>query len=114
MQGDIAIPTERANLIMTVQPRLDETVALGVGLFTLNPLIGAAAFLGQKVIGNPIEKLFSQRLVVSGKWDNPEVEKLGRTPGVSSAPVPAPAQPPARTPPVIPSTPVPSGSGLDQ
>jgi uncharacterized protein (TIGR02099 family) len=109
MQGDIAIPTERANLIMTIQPRLDETVALGVGLFTLNPLIGAAAFLGQKVIGNPIEKLFSQRLVVSGKWDNPEVEKLSRTPGVS----PAPASAPARTPPVTPSTPVPSGSGFD-
>jgi hypothetical protein len=85
-------------------------------LFTLNPLIGAAAFLGQKVIGNPIEKLFSQRLVVSGKWDNPEVEKLSRTPGVSPAPASAPASAPARTPPVTPSTPllsVPSGSGFD-
>ncbi len=77
MTGDIALPTERANLTFTVAPKLDETVALSAGLFTLNPLVGVAVFVGQKVIGNPFEKLFSFKYAVSGTWDNPEVERIG-------------------------------------
>jgi uncharacterized protein (TIGR02099 family) len=112
MQGEISLPNESANLIVTVQPRLDETVALGIGLATLNPLIGAAAWVGQKVIGNPIEKLFSKRLVVRGKWDEPKVEPFESGPSNNSLPnTSVPTAQPAR--PVVPtpaptSTPVPN------
>jgi uncharacterized protein (TIGR02099 family) len=88
MEGDVALPSERANLVFTVQPKLDETVALGAGLFTLNPLIGVAVFVGQKVAGNPFEKMFSYKYAVTGPWDNPEVERIGR-----SATVPANSEP---------------------
>ncbi len=88
MTGDISLPTERANLTFTVAPKLDETVALSAGLFTLNPLVGVAVYVGQKVIGNPFEKLFSFKYAVSGTWDNPEVERIGRGVGVSNAPSP--------------------------
>ena len=86
MTGDITLPTERANLTFTVAPKLDETVALSAGLFTLNPLVGVAVYVGQKVIGNPFEKLFSFKYAVSGTWDNPEVERISRGTGLPVAP----------------------------
>lgn len=99
MTGDVTLPTERANLTFTVAPKLDETVALSAGLFTLNPLIGVAVYVGQKVIGNPFEKLFSFKYAVSGTWDNPEVERLSRGVGSpTAAPVTQPATRPDGTP----------------
>jgi uncharacterized protein (TIGR02099 family) len=99
MAGDVSLPSERANLLMTVVPKLDETVALGAGLVTLNPLIGVAVFVGQKVIGNPFEKMFSYKYAVTGAWDNPDVERVSRgttvPPPVSNTPVPAPQTPEA-------------------
>ena len=98
MTGDIALPTERANLTFTVAPKLDETVALSAGLFTLNPLVGVAVYLGQKVIGNPFEKLFSFKYAVSGTWDNPEVERIGTGGagrGAGGAPTATPSTPEA-------------------
>ena len=86
MTGDITLPTERANLTFTVAPKLGETVALSAGLFTLNPLVGVAVYVGQKVIGNPFEKLFSFKYAVSGTWDNPEVERISRGAGLPVAP----------------------------
>jgi uncharacterized protein (TIGR02099 family) len=99
MTGDITLPTERANLTFTVAPKLDETVALSAGLFTLNPLVGVVVYVGQKVIGNPFEKLFSFKYAVSGTWDNPEVERLSR--GVGS-----PAAAPQLTQPLQPLQPL--------
>lgn len=99
MAGDVSLPGERANLMLTVVPKLDETVALGAGLVTLNPLIGVAVFVGQKVIGNPFEKLFSYRYAVTGAWDNPEVERVSRDaslpPPTGSTPVPVTPTPEA-------------------
>jgi uncharacterized protein (TIGR02099 family) len=90
MAGDVSLPSERANLLLTVVPKLDETVALGAGLVTLNPLIGVAVFVGQKVIGNPFEKMFSYKYTVTGAWDNPDVERVSRS---TSLPPPTPAAP---------------------
>jgi uncharacterized protein YhdP len=119
MAGDIALPSERANLVFTVVPKLDETVALGAGLATLNPLIGIAVFVGQKVVGNPFEKLFSYKYAVTGPWDNPEVERVGRSTvpaasganGVTSTPTtPAASAPRTSSTDGVADTPVPSNS----
>ncbi len=91
MTGDVTLPTERANLTFTVAPKLDETVALSAGLFTLNPLVGVAVYVGQKVIGNPFEKLFSFKYAVSGTWDNPEVERISRGVGAGAGTTAAPS-----------------------
>ncbi len=85
MAGDVSLPTERVNLAVTVLPRLDESIAVGAGLATLNPIVGLAVYLGQKVLQNPVEKIFSYRYAVSGTWDNPQVSKLDRN-GVAEKP----------------------------
>ncbi len=78
MAGDVSLPTERVNMTVTVLPRLDESIAVGAGLATLNPIVGLAVYLGQKVLQNPAEKIFSYRYAISGTWDNPQVDKMDR------------------------------------
>ena len=46
-------------------------VALGV----FNPAIGAAAYVAQKLLQDPVEKIFSYDYLVSGPWADPKVEK---------------------------------------
>ena len=102
MAGDVSLSTERVHLTMTVIPRLDESVAVGAGLATLNPVVALAVYLGQKVLQNPVEKIFSYRYVVSGTWDNPQVDKIDRN-GVI-IPAAESAVPLTKTPTTAPST----------
>ncbi len=118
MAGDVSLPSERQNLIMTVLPKLDESVAIGAGLATLNPVVGLAVYLGQKVLQNPVEKIFSYQYVVSGSWDNPQVDRINRNGTLipsadSAAPLILPA-PPASIPAPNPAptlTPAPKKTG---
>ena len=109
MAGDVSLPTERVNMTVTVLPRLDESIAVGAGLATLNPIVGLAVYLGQKVLQNPVERIFSYRYVISGTWDNPQVAKMDRngvvekTYGAVAAPLASPAPPaPTATPSLAP------------
>ncbi len=86
MKGDISLPGERQNLVVTVIPKFDESIAIGAAAATLNPLIGLGVYLGQKIIQSPVEKIFSYQLAVSGTWDNPQVDRI-----IKGAPVPVPA-----------------------
>ena len=102
MAGDISLPSERQNLTMTVLPKLDESVAIGAGLATLNPVVGLAVYLGQKILQNPVEKIFSYQYAVSGSWDNPQVDRINK----NGAPIPSvnPAIPATIPAPLPPST----------
>ena len=60
---------------------LSSSVSVGTAaLFLANPLVGAAvgagALLAQKMLDNPIEKMFSYEYGVSGGWDEPVVQRL--------------------------------------
>lgn len=81
--GEVDLDKETQNLKVTVQPSLTNAVALGVAV--VNPVIGAAAYLAQKVLQNPIEKVFSFDYRVTGTWADPKVEKEGRRPAVFPA-----------------------------
>lgn len=101
MAGDISLPSERQNLTMTVLPKLDESVAIGAGLATLNPVVGLAVYLGQKILQNPVEKIFSYQYAVSGSWDNPQVDRINK----NGAPIPSPnPASPATIPTPLPSS----------
>ena len=104
MAGDVSLPSERQNLIMTVLPKLDESVAIGAGLATLNPVVGLAVYLGQKVLQNPVEKIFSYRYVVSGSWDNPQVDRINRNGTLIPSADSATPVTPAPTPPASPAS----------
>ena len=78
MTGDISLPSERVNLSMTVAPRLSTVAAVGAGVL-VNPLVGLGVLLGGEAFKAPLERVLSAQYTVTGKWDNPEVERTGRT-----------------------------------
>lgn len=86
--GEVDLDKETQNLKVSVQPSLTNAVALGVAV--VHPVIGAAAYLAQKVLQNPIEKVFSFDYRVTGTWTDPKVEKEGSR---SVAPATGDAQP---------------------
>ena len=74
MNGSIDLARETQDLKVRVQPALGETVATGVLL--VNPAVGAAAWVMNKVFGNPLDKAFAFDYAVTGAWSDPKVEKL--------------------------------------
>ena len=79
--GSTDLARETHDLHLRVQPTLSETVAVGVivgqaAVGILNPAVGAAVYLGQKLLRDPVEKIFSYDYAVSGPWADPKVEKL--------------------------------------
>ncbi|HZV53304.1 MAG TPA: YhdP family protein [Rhodocyclaceae bacterium] len=89
MNGKVDLARESQDLKVRVQPALGETVATGVLL--VNPVVGAAAWVMNKVFGNPLDKAFAFDYAVTGSWADPKVEKVaaqgpGATPAAGSTP----------------------------
>jgi uncharacterized protein YhdP len=74
MNGKVDIVHESQDLKVRVQPALGETVATGVLL--VHPVAGAAAWVMNKVFGNPLDKAFAFDYAVTGSWADPKVEKI--------------------------------------
>ncbi len=92
MRGEADAVRETQNLRVKVQPTLSESVAVGSAIATtgvLHPALGLAAYLVQKALRDPVEKLFSFEYAVTGGWSEPKVEKLSALP----AALPQPAFP---------------------
>ena len=85
MRGTASVPDETQDLIVTVQPTLSESVAVGAAAGALNPVAGVVTYLVQKALADPLEKLFSFEYAVTGPWRAPKVEKLGKTPPAAPA-----------------------------
>ncbi len=74
MQGTADARTESQNLKVKVFPSLAETFAVAGGLAG-GPVIGIGAYLLQKILQNPLDKIFAYEYTVTGKWDDPVVAK---------------------------------------
>jgi uncharacterized protein (TIGR02099 family) len=75
IRGSANLIAETTQLRVRVFPSVSVATAIGVGLATANPAIGAAAWLGQKIARDPVERLLMQEFDVSGAWANPEVKQ---------------------------------------
>lgn len=74
MKGEVNIPAETQNLHVRVEPALGETLA--VGAMIANPAVGAAAWVAQKILKDPLGKMFAFEYAITGAWNDPKVEKL--------------------------------------
>jgi len=74
MAGSVNLVTETQNLKVRVQPEIGETFATGVLL--AYPATGAAAWVFNKLFGNPFDKAFAFDYTVTGSWTDPKVEKV--------------------------------------
>lgn len=82
MRGSTDLGREVYDLHLTVQPTLSETVAIGVtvgqaAVGVVNPLVGVAAYVAQKLLRDPVEKIFSYEYEISGPWADPKIENTG-------------------------------------
>lgn len=74
MRGEVDLAHETQRLKINVQPELGGTAALGIAL--INPVAGVATWLAHKALQNPLNQMFGFDYLITGKWDDPKVEKL--------------------------------------
>ena len=96
MSGNANVPQETQNLKVRVQPAIGESLA--VGTMIANPAAGALAWLAQKVMRDPLDQAFAFEYAVTGRWDDPRVEKIGATPTPTPQATPQAEQQSPRTP----------------
>jgi len=77
MRGTADVKAETQSLRVAVQPTLSESIAIGAAASLLNPVAGVVAYLAQKALSDPIEKLFAYEYEITGTWDDPDVQRLG-------------------------------------
>ncbi|HRP98040.1 MAG TPA: DUF3971 domain-containing protein [Rhodocyclaceae bacterium] len=75
--GSADVARETQDLRVIVQPTLSESVAVGAAAGLINPVAGVLAYIAQKVLSDPIERMFAYGYAISGTWADPKVEKLG-------------------------------------
>ncbi len=82
LQGDVAnvsafgeyyLESNTINTFLTVEPRLAGTAATTAGIVTLNPLIGLFVYIGEKFIGDPINKALAISYHVEGNVESPNM-----------------------------------------
>ncbi|MBK8918874.1 MAG: TIGR02099 family protein [Betaproteobacteria bacterium] len=78
MKGEADLRQETQDVVVTVQPELGSVVSVGA-LLLANPAIGAAAVVANKILQNPLSRIFNFQYHVTGAWADPKVEKLGHT-----------------------------------
>ncbi|HZX32203.1 MAG TPA: YhdP family protein [Rhodocyclaceae bacterium] len=86
MKGQVDIKNETQDMLVTVQPQMGNAVSVGA-LLMAHPAVGVGVAVAEKLLQNPLSKVFSYQYHVTGTWSDPKMEKVGReTP--ASAPVP--------------------------
>jgi len=70
--GRIGLLTEDYDLLLSVSPYVTESLPLVAGALTLNPLVGAAAWLVNKVVlSKQVSKVITYHYTVTGPWKDP-------------------------------------------
>lgn len=73
IRGETNIQTETQQLTVKVMPHISDSLSLAA--LAGGPLVGAVAFLAQKILKDPLNKIASSEYEIIGTWDNPQEEK---------------------------------------
>jgi uncharacterized protein YhdP len=87
MKGEVNLVAETQDLDVHVKPQLSSAAAVA-GAAVVNPLVGVAALLVQKALGDPVEQAASRDYRVTGTWADPQVERIQIQPASSTTPAP--------------------------
>ncbi|HNQ05161.1 MAG TPA: YhdP family protein [Thiobacillaceae bacterium] len=77
MSGIVNLPAETQNLLVHIQPRLEDTVAVA-GALVGGPVVGLGTLLASKVLKDPIGQATGFDYEVTGTWADPVIRKLAR------------------------------------
>jgi uncharacterized protein YhdP len=79
MKGGVDLNRETQDLRVEVLPSIGSGMSL-ISVFAINPVVGMSAFVIDKLLGNPLDKLVSFEYNISGTWTAPTVVKVGEKP----------------------------------
>jgi uncharacterized protein (TIGR02099 family) len=85
MAGTINLAQETQNLKVRVVPSIGDGVSSIAALAVANPAIGLIALLVQRVLGDPVGKIFAFDYTVLGTWSDPKVERINAGPAALDA-----------------------------
>jgi uncharacterized protein YhdP len=73
IKGETNLKTETQKLKVKVIPHVSDSLSLAA--LAGGPIAGAAAFVAQKILKDPFNKIISSEYTITGTWDKPvEVE----------------------------------------
>ena len=78
IKGETNLKTETQRLNVKVIPHISDSLSLAA--LAGGPIAGAAAFVAQKILKDPFNKIISSEYIITGTWDKPveiESEKDG-------------------------------------
>jgi uncharacterized protein (TIGR02099 family) len=70
MKGETDLQKETQHLYIVVTPFISESLSLAA--LAGGPVAGAAAYIAQKILKDPINKLAADEYEIVGTWDNPQ------------------------------------------
>lgn len=70
IKGKTDLQKETQNLSVKVMPHISDSVSLTA--LSGGPLVAAVAFLAQKILKDPLNKIASSHYEIAGTWDNPQ------------------------------------------
>lgn len=73
IKGETNLQKETQHLFVKVMPRISDSLSLAA--LAGGPLAGAVAFLAQKVLKDPLNKIVSSEYEITGTWDSPQEVK---------------------------------------
>jgi uncharacterized protein YhdP len=85
ISGETNLDRETLNLHVKVNPSISDSLSLAA--FAGGPAVGAAAFVAQKLLKDPFNKLASYQYDIGGTWDDPQ--ELKSSAENSSKPAPS-------------------------
>jgi uncharacterized protein (TIGR02099 family) len=77
IKGETNLQKETQHLTVKVLPHISDSISLAA--LAGGPLAGAVAFLAQKILKDPLNKIASSEYEIIGTWDNPQEVKSGET-----------------------------------
>ena len=73
IKGETNLQKETQNLKVKVIPHISDTLSLAA--LAGGPIVGAAAFVAQKLLKDPFNKIAQSEYVITGTWSNPQEVK---------------------------------------
>lgn len=88
IKGEVDLAKETQNLHIKVTPSISDSVSLAA--FAGGPIAGVAAFIAQKLLKDPLNKIAAYEYEMTGTWDDPQEVKSST---ISNDPADANSQP---------------------
>ena len=78
MRGQVDLVQETQDLRVRIIPGVGDTAS--TALVLVNPAVGAAAMIAQRVLKNPLGQILAYQYSVTGSWSDPKVVRIVKAP----------------------------------